>query len=687
MDEVSNVIQFVPRSRVDARENLVEFVRVAREELTAFGGAAAWDSDRWHQGKAVAVFATATKPLGAYAFSPMADPFKQFAKAYVRYAYSHRPVVSVARWIGALRCIEAALLQVHGEAEVDRLDLAVMDVSAIKCRKFYRSPDVWFQTGNEIARVFEFCRQHNLIRVLAPWQSPFSKQVILTEDLGAAGKTHREARLPSNASMLSLAEVFCRANDKESQFFSSIMVLLMVAPGRIGEVLRLPLDCIGFEPDERGNPQMYLRWWAAKGMGFTKKWIIPAMWDVVTEAVRRLTEIGAPARVAARFAFDHAGEFLGHEHRAGVRSCTDDVALSAEEFCLAMGLDPECTVRGAGGVLTADSLITRPKWIIELLSDGSVTYRKLTEYVCRTYRGPHWPFIDKEKTIHVWNALCLHREREFHHGSRPKPFSWRLPTANEVNSRLEASHQRSLFERFGLRNPDGSPIKLTTHQLRHWLSTMSERAGMDDYTLAQWAGRARVADNRHYDHRTSEERLSEVRDLVLPEKPPLLERFKGRQPVTYGELGVDRLGTAKPTLYGLCVHDYSMTPCTKSRQCMTCTEHACIKGDVVTLERIKLLEAQLQVSLDRAQEARQQEVFGADRWVDHYLWELAHTRTMRLMLENPTIPDGTPLRIPSDHDPSPVKRALMDLGIVSAPDSDQVALPVAVKPLPSPTDA
>ncbi|HEX7323955.1 MAG TPA: hypothetical protein VF292_01195 [Rhodanobacteraceae bacterium] len=682
MDGGTNIVQFVPRADVDARENLAEFIRIARDELTAFAEGGAWDSDRWQQGETVVVFATKTQPLTPYRFTPLADPFKQFAKAYVRYEYSHEPVDSVAYWIQALRCIEAALLQVHGRAEVGLLSLAVMDVSAAKCKEFYRSEDGWHKTGLAAARVFDFCREHGLVRSLPSWQSPFPKPTILTEDLGEAGKAHREAKLPSNASMLALAELFCRADDKESQFFSSIMVLLMVAPGRISEVLRLPVDCIGLEPDDRGEPQMYLRWWAAKGKGFTKKWIVPAMRDVVSEAVRRLTEIGAPARAAAQFAYEHPGEFLGHERGLARAGDVDDTPVSPEAFCAAMGLSPHVALRNADGTARWSALTANTKWIARLVSGGGVTYGQLAEFTHRKYGGRNWPFIDEGHAVHAWDALCLHRDNEFHHDFAVKPFSWRLPGATEVNSRLEQSCGRSLFARYGLRNPDGSPIRLTSHQPRHWLSTMSERAGMDDYTLAQWAGRARIADNRHYDHRTPEERSHDARSLVLPQTAGLLQRVKNREPVTYQELGVDRPGAAKPTLYGFCVHDYSMTPCTKLRQCMTCKLHVCIKGDFVTLDRIKRLEDQLQFALERAEEAHEEGKFGADRWVDHFKWELGHTRTMRIMLERPDIPDGTPLRIPDAHDPSPVQRAMINLGFLAAPSADQAELPVEIKPLP-----
>ena len=196
---------------------------------------------------------------------------------------------------------------------------------------------------------------------------------------------------------------------------------------------------------------------------------------------------------------------------------------------------------------------------------------------------------------------------------------------------------------------------------------MSERAGMDDYTLAQWAGRARVKDNRHYDHRTAEERLDAAREILQIEKPSLLERFKGRQPVTYQELGVNRLGAAKATLYGMCIHDYAMSPCQKQRECMTCKEHVCVKGDHITLDRIRLLEAQTELLLKKAQQAHEDGDFGADRWIDSHKWKLAHVRAMRITLEHSQTPDGALLRIPDGHDPSPVRRALIDLGMVEQP--------------------
>ena len=148
-------------------------------------------------------------------------------------------------------------------------------------------------------------------------------------------------------------------------------------------------------------------------------------------------------------------------------------------------------------------------------------------------------------------------------------------------------------------------------------------------------------------------------------------------PVTYESLGVDRTGIAVPTLWGMCVHDFADSPCQKAGDCSICKDHVCIKGLPGTLERLKKLEGQVAISLERAKIASGSDVFGSDRWVTYLGWKLAHISTQIKRIEDPNTHDGAVLWIPPEHDPSPVKRALeaqghdSDLGTVS-PDRPKV---------------
>ena len=133
----------------------------------------------------------------------------------------------------------------------------------------------------------------------------------------------------------------------------------------------------------------------------------------------------------------------------------------------------------------------------------------------------------------------------------------------------------------------GEFIQLPSHNARHWLSTKAESGGMDELTLANWAGRARVADNKAYDHRTEEEKSEEARSILIPEHPLLLDKIHLNLPITHEELGKDKPGVAIVTEIGLCEHDYAMSPCSRHGDCETCKELVCIKGMDSSLEILK----------------------------------------------------------------------------------------------------
>tara|TARA_Y100000589_G_scaffold283399_1_gene281450 strand:- start:6878 stop:7207 length:330 start_codon:yes stop_codon:yes gene_type:complete len=68
----------------------------------------------------------------------------------------------------------------------------------------------------------------------------------------------------------------------------------------------------------------------------------------------------------------------------------------------------------------------------------------------------------------------------------------------------------------------------------------------------------------------------------------------------------------------------------------------------------KLYEEQLEDAIVKAGD----KVFGADRWVTALGFRLSKIKTIITMMEDPNTPDGTPIRIPDELDPSPVKRSL-----------------------------
>ncbi len=72
----------------------------------------------------------------------------------------------------------------------------------------------------------------------------------------------------------------------------------------------------------------------------------------------------------------------------------------------------------------------------------------------------------------------------------------------------------SMFDRFELKEADGTPIRITTHQFRHFLNTIADMGGMSALDIAKWSGRIDVRQNAAYNHVTSAEMLAQIRKAV-----------------------------------------------------------------------------------------------------------------------------------------------------------------------------
>jgi hypothetical protein len=658
---MSDIVQFQPKSVHTAKENLNEFVGLCRGQLTAFGEEC-WEGDNWKtsygksNNKVNARFSTNTQPFTSYHFEPMAEPFIDFAKAYIRYVYSLNPVSNLQRYMEALRSLEESLLSVKGVADITVLDGSVLSALTNVLSERYPSSIALNKIGYQLERILDFCRSKQITPSLPEWSNPYSRPKDLTIALDEKGKEYKSNKLPSNEVMMLVARLFNDAPNLgvEAEYYSSVMALLMAAPSRGSEPTCLPVNCLEWEEDKAGKRQLGIRWNPAKGGKAGLKWIPSVMQDVVLEAVARLEKISAPARLAAKFAEENPNVFMRSDEIG------DDVEMDLTQLNSALGTQFK-------GLRLAPPT---PKWLIKLLEENNdaITYRTLgkCEYEKWTSKFNNWPYADKKSHVKVSEALLLHRQNEFHADFSPRNFSFVLPTVNHFNDRFVqagARGERSLWTKLNIQQSDGSPISLQSHNARHWLSTMAERGGMDELTLANWAGRAKVSDNKHYDHRTEDEKSDVARSLILPEDANALDKINVNLPVSYEDIGrKDMLGTAIVTELGICEHDYSMMPCQRSGDCETCKELVCIKGYVSSLDLLKKREKAVAEQFNRSVEAHKMGAFGADRWVSSHGWRLSHIRTKIRLLEDDGIPDGTAIRIPEEFDPSPVKTVLLEKG-------------------------
>ncbi|MCW6565296.1 integrase [Yersinia ruckeri] len=650
---MAEIFQFKPKATLTAEENLRVFISKCRDQLTVFGSDLNWGAPVWPN---IIVFAklgmTTRKPTQGEVQDPA---FIDFAKAYFRYQQGHHPT-GAKNESKAFRTVEAALLQVNGNANINGLSISVLDEAAELARQHYSDGSA-YHCGREIERLAKFVVENQLVScAVQNWVNPI-KRADDKNKTGREANKNREEKLPSDIALNALAEIF--ANDPidgRDIFTTSVFAMLMSAPSRISEVLALPADCEVFETDRDGIERYGWRFFAGKGYEGDIKWIPTVMVSVAKTAVARIKMLTENARQLAKWIESHPNRFYRH---ANCPDVADDEPLTAEQSCMALGLVSESKKQ------CRSSLYNRGL----AHKDRVHTLRSLWEHTLARLPDD-FPWFDKDKGIKYSNALFALNANQFHGNRGCLPVELHKPTNNFFNSdltprlALKGKHT-SIFDRHRYHAVNGEPVKLTSHQARHLLNTIAQRGGLSNLEIAKWSGRADVKQNRTYNHMTEyelvgmAERLDSSKALFGP-AGEVAKHF----PVTMLEFNTLEHAAVHVTEYGYCVHDYTIGPCEKFRDCINCNEQVCIKGeDTEILDRIKKRLVTLEQMLCIADEAVESGEMGADRWYQYHKKTVTRLRELVAILENPDIENGAQIKL-RGNDFSQLRRVVAKTSIV-----------------------
>lgn len=640
---MSNIFLFSPRAQVTCRQNLDEFVRMCRDDLTVFGANLDWYSNTWPE---VGNFTKKDAPSRGYKEHQLLDAgMMPFAKAYVRYQQGHNPTI-LKNEFKAIRCIEAALLDIYKSADITLTDLSVMDAAG-KVAGTYKATD--YQAGSGLVKLVEFLNESKIIAAPLVWKNPFKKPKEI-HGTDPAAKEKREKKMPAVTRLEAMGEMFANdLQDPRDRFTTSIFALCMCAPSRISEVEDLPLNCIHREVDSDGVERLGLRFFAGKGYESDIKWVSSGFVQIADEAVRRLTELSAPGRALASWLEDHPNEFYRHENCPSV---AEDQPLTPEQACAALGLNPGERARQTLKV----GMRNYEPFKAYFAMHGYVTLRFLNGYL-HSVLPEGWPWLNKERHIRYRDALCCFRQNELRSDFPARPVIVWAPGKSTFQTDINFidGQERSIWKRHGYKNPDGSPISMRSHQIRHYLNTKANQGDLGQLYIAKWSGRKNIHQNATYNHMTDDEHVARARSIGVG---VALEKIRQNLPVTMADLEAVGDGVAHSTMYGFCVHDYAMLPCQKHRDCLNCTEQVCVKGEEIKYERLKVHRDGIRLQLAKAQSANEDGVYGADRWSQHQLKTLERVDQLIDILESSDTPEGAVVRLGSDQEFSPLKRAI-----------------------------
>lgn len=641
---MATIIHFTPRADLDARANLAGFVGVCRNKLTVFGADLPFDEDVWTVTEyinlkakrcQVRIVFSSWDSTDRSAPRAMAEPFLSFAKGYIRYQHSLRPTKAFAGRVAALRALEKALSEGGASPDPSGIQHDTLHRAAQLIKARFTAAAA-YRLARQLEMISDFLIDKRLMPLAVKWRNPLARP---REDAGRIGKEfdeRRQQKLPSPAALDALAKAFRMAVEPRDVVATSVAAILCSAPDRINEVLLLEADCEVTQASAKGQHVEYgLRWRPAKGADPMVKWIVRSMADVVKEAIARIARISQAARELARWyesnpvqiflpsslEYLRGQPWLTMDELADVLYAEGGSARSARDWCRFKKIE----ISGPRGTPKA-SFAKVEDAVLAILPKG-------------------FPIADPELGLRYSDMLCVVRKNALRSDRATLRCALEALNHQQISDCLggRAEHGTpSLFIRLGLVESDGSDIRITSHQFRHFLNTLAQIGGLSQLDIARWSGRRDVSQNDAYNHESNRDVVALVRKISGDEYKPVgpLARLKAITLIPRDEFARLKVPTAHTTEFGYCLHDFTMTPCQIHRDCMNCDEQVCIKGDHIREANLRRQRLEARQLLMEAKAAAADGYAGADRWVEHQTRTLQRMDRLCDILDDPSIPNG-----------------------------------------------
>lgn len=271
-------------------------------------------------------------------------------------------------------------------------------------------------------------------------------------------------------------------------------------------------------------------------------------------------------------------------------------------------------------------------------------------------------------------TLAIAFEGQFRCGGREANIFRAVPrrvTLEDINRALGAHPAYpSIFSRRSLVEADGSSIRLTSHQPRHWRNTIYHLTGMSDVQQALALGRKRLDQNKYYQHTSIEEdtatqhgflafnsyreridflhegiRKGVIQGALSDSYHTLLNR-KG--PTTAEAFLTVHATALHITPFGGCIHDFSQAPCPKHLQCWNGCSHLHLMGTPSERANLERQAENLTTAITIMRDAGAGEA-GSDVWLADQEEKLNNLKSVLARDSNAGVqrvfPNGQPMTI------------------------------------------
>ena len=667
---MSKIIPYRPKHEFEAEKNVLEFIEHCKLKLNLYGEDMVWDAPKWNvtdrhrrrgQGNTHAEMVFSSLGSSRRNAIPMHKEYVDFSRAYVLDEMSNTGAKDFCNALIATRILEKALISCSRDctARVHFTDesVAIQGVKIIE--EHYPSLASRYTYGCGFQKLIRFLVKKLLVIAPFEWKCPIPPPP-MGDLVGEEHDKKRASKLPSRETLAAVGTIFDSATETGDIIVSSCIALLCSAPGRVCEIVTMQNECEEWLNNGDGTKDLSLRWYPAKNGTKGLKDILKEMEPIALKALEKVRAITMEGRNIARWYEKYPDRIYLPEEMEHLRQ---KEIINGEELAQIFGLK----TGGSSKIVNRHQLTIFKK--IEqipgrLRKDGTRAYylKAINMYsfaevenAVLGYLTPEFPWLDKENGVKYSDALFVVPRGTFSNAEGAMPCMFMGVNLSLVlNYFAGAAGRKNIFFRNGFTNPGGTQMRMPTHQSRHWLNTIAERAGLSDLERDMWSGRTTSKmrngeqgptsrQSQTYLHNTVEE-LMVAADLKAEDMNmgASFAAVVGNLPVSREEFALmEDKPTVHVTEYGICFHDYAMQTCQVHADCLNCMEHAFIKGESKKAERIRECHSIAVEQLVMAKQMVEEKYLKAEPWYLHQALTVKRLIGLLGLLDDDSLPPDT----------------------------------------------
>lgn len=597
----AKVIPFIDRLERDRKANTQALVDKAKLMKLEGFESVVWGNPVWqvNAGRLVKLTGKNAK-TASFAFTlppklgsePLRADWEEVAKALLilRYHRKHQSTPNQRNFVTAVGYISFAANQLG--QDLARLTPEALDNACGLISQHYRDTTA-YNLHKHVAEFAAHCDANGLCRVLLQY-----KYARMRRPASTGGINHkrlddpevletRSDKLVDPAVFRVMGELYLNVPKEHKYRFYILMLTLLACTGRrFSEISLLPNQQLS--SDEDGNAYIeYFPRKASRGDVFTPKrrlYLPSEVSSIVGDVLIEIAEITAKERATAEEMQKTGGPDLRF-----LDSISEDKKLYSADLT-ELGISH--TLLGTIGWLRKKNLAwpdhsALTKQGIKPANPIFYTYKSgLVEYCFRDFSEAYLSALHTDqfgKEYYLKDLLFI-RSLGLSSGSYAH---W-----------LATSCSQSMFTTFLRYFPalaaeyasSSIEVGFTSHHFRHTLNTLLDEGGLSDLLQTEWFGRTNPRDTKAYQHTSREKRALMLRDDIKKGLVggQLAEQIKVVPVEIQDAILKARIQAVHDVGTGICIHNFSQTPCERHLQCSAdCKDYVWAKDDKGRLDEQK----------------------------------------------------------------------------------------------------